>query len=201
MPTPPVDISDLLAAWSHGDRAALDQLVPLVYDELKRLAHAQMLGERPGHPLQTTALVNEAYLRLVDITRVRWQNRAHFLAVAAQSMRRVLVGVARTRRAQKRGGDVRLVPLAEVAPPATAPALDVEALDEALATLARTEPRKAQVVELRYFGGLTVEEAGEVLGVSPETVLRDWKFARLWLIRELGTRAGRPGPKVAGDDA
>jgi RNA polymerase sigma factor (TIGR02999 family) len=160
-----------------------------------------MLGERPGHPLQTTALVNEAYLRLVDVRSVRWQNRGHFLAVAAKAMRRVLVEAARARRAQKRGGDVRLVPLAEEEIPAAAPALDVEALDEALAALARTEPRTAQVVELRYFGGLTVEEAANVLGVSPETVLRDWKFARHWLVRELGTRAARPGPKSAGHDA
>jgi RNA polymerase sigma factor (TIGR02999 family) len=201
MSTPPVDVTDLLAAWSHGDRAALDRLIPLVHDELKRLAHARMLGERPGHPLQTTALVNEAYLRLVDITRVHWQSREHFLAVAAQAMRRVLVGVARTRRAQKRGGDVRLVPLADVEPVAAPASIDVEVLDEALEALARADARKAQVVELRYFGGLTVEETGDVLGVSPETVLRDWKLARLWLVRELGTHGTSPGPKGAGDDA
>lgn len=197
MPTPvAADITGLLAAWSQGDRAALDRLIPLVHDELRRLAHARMLGESPGHPLQTTALVNEAYLRLAGITHVRWQNRVHFLAMAAQAMRRVLVEVARARRAQKRGGAVRLVALSEVEPAAATPAIDVEALDEALEALARTDPRKARVVELRYFGGLTVEETGAALGISPETVLRDWKVARLWLIRELrasGSPQGREG--------
>ena len=196
MSTPPVDVTDLLAAWGHGDRAALDRLIPLVYDELKRLAHARMIGERPGHPLQTTALVNEAYLRLVRINRVHWQNRAHFLAMAAQVMRRVLVELARARRAQKREGDVCLLPLPDVETPVPAPSVDVEALDEALETLARTDPRKAQVVELRYFGGLTVGETGEVLGISPETVLRDWKLARLWLVRELRP----PNPGAASED-
>ena len=179
------DVTGLLAAWGQGDRGALDRLVPLVYDELKRLAHHRMQGERPGHPLQTTALVNEAYLRLVDITRVRWQDRTHFFAVAAQSMRRVLVEAARARDAQKRGGGFRFVALTAADAQTGEPNLDLLALDEALEALARADPRKARVVELRFFGGLSVEEAAEVLGVSSDTVVRDWKVARLWLLREL----------------
>ena len=179
------DITGLLAAWSAGDRAALDRIIPLVYGELRRLAHGRMLGERPGHTLQTTALVNEAYLRLVDVTKVRWQNRAHFLAVAARAMRRLLVEDARARRAQKRGGGVYLEPVGDDEP-GSSPALDVEALDDALDALARRDPRKARVVELRFFGGLTVEEAAAVLDVSVETVTRDWRLARLYLARELG---------------
>lgn len=184
------DVTGLLTAWSGGDRAALDRLSPLVYDELRRLAHDRMLGERQGHPLQITALTHEAFLRLVDVTRVHWQNRAHFLAVAARVMRRVLVEAARARRARKRGGDVRVVPLGEIEPQVTAPPIDVRALDEALDALARTDPRRARVVELRYFGGVTIEEVAAVLGISPETVLRDWKIARLRLMRDL--RVGTP---------
>ena len=185
MTMPAADVTGLLAAWSQGDRAALDRLVPLVYDELKRLAHHRMQGERPGHPLQTTALVNEAYLRLVDITRVRWQDRTHFFAVAAQSMRRVLVEAARARDAQKRGGKAQFVRFDETAFPAVDKSLDLLALDEALEALARTDGRKARVVELRFFGGLGVDETAETLGVSSDTVIRDWKVARLWLLREL----------------
>ena len=184
------DVSGLLAAWSQGDRAALDRLMPLVYEHLKRLAHQRMRGERPGHPLQTTALVNEAYLRLADINRVCWHDRAHFFAVAAQAMRRVLVEAARARNAQKRGGDVRFVSLDEAESPAAERTLDVLALDQALEALARIDERKARVVELRYFGGLGVEEAAEALGVSPDTVVRDWKVARLWLMRELRSTGG-----------
>jgi RNA polymerase sigma factor (TIGR02999 family) len=187
------DVTGLLAAWSQGDRAALDRLVPLVYEELKRLAHRRMRGERPGHPLQTTALVNEAYLRLVDITRVRWQDRAHFCAVAAQAMRRVLVEAARTRDARKRGGKAQFVPFDEAAFPTIDRSLDLLALDEALDALARMDGRKARVVELRFFGGLSVEETAEALSVSSDTVMRDWKVARLWLMREL-RRAGAPLP-------
>jgi RNA polymerase sigma factor (TIGR02999 family) len=181
----PKDLTGLLVAWRNGDRDALDRLVPEVYGELRRLAHHFMRSERPGHPLQTTALVNEAYLRMVDVTRVSWQNRAHFFAVAAQMMRRVLVDAARERDAQKRGGDIRFVPLEDAEAPGADRAVDLVALDEALDALARFDPRKARVVELRYFGGLDVAETAEVLEVSPDTVMRDWKMARLWLFREL----------------
>lgn len=193
MPTPcGSEITGLLAAWSHGDRAALDRLIPVVYDELKRLAHGRMQHERPDHLLQTTALVHEAFLRLVGVTRVRWEDRAHFFAVAAQVMRRVLVDTARGRDAQKRGGGVPLLPLDAVEPLQASPPMDVLDLDRALDALAHTYPRQARVVELRYFGGLSIEEAGEVLGVSSDTVQRDWKFARLWLMRELRATGGPP---------
>lgn len=181
----PRDVTGLLMAWRDGDRVALDQLVPLVYAELRHVAHCHMRGERPGHLLQTTALVNEAYLRLVDITRVQWQSRTHFFAVAAQMMRRVLVDAARERGAHKRGGDLRLVPLDEARTLAQERSLDLVALDEALESLSRIDPRKARVIELRYFGGLSVDEAAEVIGVSGDTVMRDWKMAKLWLLREL----------------
>lgn len=186
------EITSLLAAWSRGDRAALDRLVPVVYDELKHLAHGRMRHERPGHLLQTTALVHETYLRLVGVTRVRWEDRAHLLAVAAQVMRRVLVDGARERDSLKRGGGVPLLPLDAVEPPQAPQPLDVLDLDRALDALARGYPRQARVVELRHFGGLSVEEAGEVLGVSNDTVQRDWKFARLWLMRELRRTGGAP---------
>jgi RNA polymerase sigma-70 factor (ECF subfamily) len=183
MASPP-QVTRLLLAWSQGQSAALEELVPLVHGELKRLAHHYMAGQHPGHTLQTTALVNEAYLRLVDCSRVRWQNRAHFFAVSAQLMRRILVDFARSRRYLKRGAGVR--PLSfEQAPDIferTDP--DLVALDDALNALA-VDPRKCQVVELRFFGGLTAEEAAEVLKVSPDTVLRDWKLAKVWLHREL----------------
>jgi RNA polymerase sigma factor (TIGR02999 family) len=195
MPTPSgAEITSLLEAWSHGDRAALDRLIPVLYDELKRLAHGRMQHERPDHLLQTTALVHEAYLRLVGVTRVRWEDRAHFFAVAAQVMRRVLVDTARGRDAQKRGGGLPLLPLDAVEPRQAPPPVDVLDLDRALHALARAYPRQARVVELRYFGGLSVEEAGEVLGVSSDTVHRDWNFARLWLMREL--RGTAPPPEA-----
>lgn len=188
---PPRDITTLLLAWREGDQRALDALVPCVYAELRRLAHRHMRGERPDHPLQTTALVHEAYLRLIDSSRVRWQNRAHFFAVTAQLMRRVLVDVARTRGAGKRGGGVSMVELREDLDAASEQSADVVAVDEALTALAAVDPRKARVVELRYFGGLTVEETAEVLQISPDTVTRDWKMAKLWLLRELDPTAGR----------
>ena len=178
-------VTRLLRAWSMGDRQALDELMPLVHNELQRLAHHYMAGQRPGHTLQTTALVNEAYLRLVDCSRVRWQNRAHFFAVSAQLMRRILVDFARSRGYLKRGAGVRPLSL-EKAPDlfqTTDP--DVVALDDALNALAAIDPRKSQVIELRFFGGLTAEETAEVLKVSPDTVLRDWKLAKIWLHREL----------------
>jgi RNA polymerase sigma-70 factor (ECF subfamily) len=184
-PPSPARVTALLQAWGNGDQAALQALLPLVEQELRRLARHYMRGERPGHTLQPTALVNEAYLRLVGIAHVRWQNRAHFVAVAARTMRRVLVDMARAKGYQKRGGRAPLVPLDEIDVAAPAPATDVVALHDALDALSALDARKAQVVELRYFGGLTVDETAEVIGVSPETVMRDWTFAKAWLLRAL----------------
>jgi RNA polymerase sigma-70 factor, ECF subfamily len=180
----PNDISALLRAWTDGDQQALAVLTPIVYDELRRLAHHYMKRERAGHSLQTTALVNEAYLRLVGYRRMRWQNRAHFLAVSAQAMRRILVDHAR-RNNTKRGARAEHVSLDAVAIICPAHSDDFMALDGALNTLAERAPRKAKVVELRFFGGLTVEETAEVLQVSPITVMREWKSAKAWLYREL----------------
>lgn len=191
------DVTRLLLAWRDGDRTALDQLVPLVHAELRRLAHRQMRRERPGHTLQTTALVNEAYLRLVDSKRVRWQNRAHFFAIAAQLMRRILVDDARARGALKRGADAVHVALGDIPIASPPPDADVLALDEALTRLAALDTRKSQVVELRYFGELSVEETASALRVSPETVMRDWRVAKLWLLRELKREAIE---KAAGTD-
>lgn len=181
----PKEITQLLVAWSDGDEAALEQLSPLVYEELHRLAHRYMRGERPGHTLQTTALVNEAYLRLIDWKNVRWQNRAHFFGVSAQLMRRILVDFARARDYQKRGGALRAVTLNDEVGVTNEKAIDLVALDEALSSLAKLDPRQSKVVELRFFGGLTNEEAAEVLKVSVGTVRRDWSLARAWLHREL----------------
>ena len=179
-----VDVSTLLRAWSDGDQNALDKLTPIVYDELHRLARRHMRRERPGHSLQTTALVNEAYMRLVDYKRMQWQNRAHFLAVSAQLMRRILVEHAR-RHNLKRGGGAPHVSLEEAAELGRNRATDLVALDDAMKSLARIDVRKAQVVEMRFFGGLSMEETAEVLKVSPVTVKRDWTTAKLWLCREL----------------
>ena len=178
-------VTALLRAWSSGDGAALDRLVPLVYGELHRMARRYLRGENHAPSLQPTALVNEAYLRLVDVTRMRWQDRAHFFAVSAQLMRRILVEAARTRGRQKRGGDAVRVELDESIDTLPARATELIALDDALHALAQFDARKARVVELRFFGGLSVEEAAEVLQVSPQTVLRDWKLARAWLTEEL----------------
>ena len=178
------EISELLVAWSDGDQSALERLMPLVYDELHRLAHRYMKGERHGHTLQTSALVNEAYLRLVNWRDVRWQNRAHFFAASAQMMRRILVDFARDKKWVKRGGDVLHVSLSN-ADLTTTHSSDLIALDEALSALAKLDPRKAQVVEMRFFGGLSVEEVAEVLNVSDQTVMRDWRLAKVWLLREL----------------
>ena len=175
----------LLVAWRGGDAAALDRLLPLVYKELRRVAHRYMRDERPNHPLQTTALVHEAYLRMIDVTRVDWESRNHFFAVSAQMMRRILVEAARRRHADKRGGDASHVALDEALVPAPERAAELLALDEALERLAALAPRKARVVELRYFGGLSVEETAGVLEVSAETVMRDWRMAKLWLRRDL----------------
>jgi RNA polymerase sigma factor (TIGR02999 family) len=180
----PNDVSALLRAWTDGDQDALAQLTPIVYDELHRLAHYYMKRERPGHSLQTTALVNEAYVRLVDYTRMHWQNRAHFLAVSAQAMRRILVDRARRRNA-KRGAGVEHVSLDAEAVLRTDRSDDFVSLDDALTALAERAPRKAKVVELRFFGGLSVDEIAEVLRVSPITIMREWKSAKAWLYREL----------------
>lgn len=180
---PCADVSNLLLAWSDGDQRALEKLTPIVYDELHRLARYYISGERAGQSLQATALVNEAYLRLTDYTRMRWQNRAHFFAVSAQLMRRILVDHAR-RRNLKRGGGVQHVSLDDTALVGE-PDEDLVALDDALRALARFDSRKSQVVELRFFGGLSVEETAEVLKISPITVMRDWSTARAWLFREM----------------
>ncbi len=184
-PTPSAgEVSTLLRAWSAGDRGALDKLAPIVYDELRRLAHYYLNGERSDHSLQTTALVNEAYLRLVDYRRMRWQNRAHFFAVSAQLMRRILVDHARRRNA-KRGGGVRHCSLDEVAVVDPRRTKDLVALDDALNALGQFDARKVRVVELRFFGGLSVEETAQVLDVSAVTVMRDWTTARAWLYRHM----------------
>lgn len=200
MPTRhPSDVTSLLLAWQQGHPEALDQLLPLVYAELHRLAHARMRGEPSAQTLQTTALVHEAYVRLVGGTNVSWNNRAHFFGVCARLMRQILVDRARARKAEKRGGES---PRAELQDwQAAAPARDEEilALDEALTRLALQDPRRGKVVELRYFGGLTAEETAAVLDVSVETVVRDWKVARLWLRRELrGGAANAASSKVRG---
>jgi RNA polymerase sigma factor (TIGR02999 family) len=178
-------VTDLLTRWSEGDNAALAELTPLVYEELRRLAHRQMGAERRDHTLQTTALVNEAYLRLADQTNPRWQNRAHFFAVAARSMRRILVSYARSQRSEKRGGGALKVDLEEAALVSSEESKEIIDLHEALERLAALDSRKAQVVELKYFGGLNYDEMAEVLKISRVTVRRDWRFARAWLYKEL----------------
>lgn len=183
-----LQITKLLIAWSDGDQTALEKLAPLVYEELHRLASRYMGGERPGHTLQTTALVNEAYLRLVDWKNVRWQNRAHFFGVAAQLMRRILVDFARARQSVKRGGEMCRVSLAEQVVISKSRDIDFIALDRALTELAVVDARKSQIVELRFFGGLSVKETAEVLKTSPRSVMRDWSLARAWLHRELASR-------------
>jgi RNA polymerase sigma-70 factor, ECF subfamily len=181
----PREVTQLLRAWGEGDECALERLTPLVYGELRRTAKRYMARERPCHTLQTTALVHEVYLRLVDSAWAGWQDRTHFFAVCAQLMRRILVDWARSRRAAKRGGEARPVELEKAPELGMEPGTDLVALDDALKSLAALEPRKSQVVELRFFGGLSVEETAEVLKVSPETVMRDWKLAKSWLRREL----------------
>jgi len=183
------DVSELLCAWSDGDQGALERLTPIVYNELHRLARRYMKGERSGHSLQTTALVNEAYIRLVNYKRMQWQNRAHFFAVSAQLMRRILVEHAR-RHNLKRGGGVQHVSLEAAAAVGGNRAADLVALDDAMNALARLDARKAQVVEMRFFGGLSVDETAEVLNVSAITAMRDWNTAKAWLYRELTGRAG-----------
>jgi len=194
MQTPsPKEITRLLVAWGDGDQSALDKLVPLVQSELHRLAHHYMGRERPGHTLQTSALVNEAYVRLIDWKNVRWQNRAHFFGVSAQLMRRILVDFARERHYLKRGGGALQVSMSEAAAFAMDKEADLVALDEALVELSEMDRRKAQVVELRFFGGLSVKEVAEVLKISEETVMRDWRLAKVWLLRQLGREENREG--------
>jgi len=178
-------ITQLLFRWREGDRQALDDLLPLVYNELHRLAGYYMRGERPSHTLQTSALVNEAYLRLAGAEHIQWQNRAHFFAIAAQVMRRILVDHARRRDKQKRGGAVQKVELDEAMLVSEQRAAEVVALDDALKSLAEIDPRKSQLVELRFFGGMSIEETAEVLQASPGTVMRDWTLAKAWLLREI----------------
>lgn len=178
------DVTRLLQAWRAGDEGALDQLMPLVYNELHRLAQGYMAAEQSGHPLQTTALVHEVYLRLVDVKNVDWQNRVHFYALCARVMRRILIDFARTRNYQKRGGDFAHIQLEEAATVSAVVGSELLAVDEALKQLAAVDTRKSEVVELRFFGGLTVEEIAAALQVSPETVMRDWKLAKAWLLRK-----------------
>lgn len=179
------DITEILHSWSSGNRDAADELFPLVYDELRRLAQSYLRQERSGHTLQPTALVHEAYLRLVDQTRVNWQNRSHFYGIAAQMMRRILIDHARAHATDKRGGAAERLSLEDANISVEQDATDLIALDEALINLARFDERKSRVVELLYFGGLENKEAAEVLGVSEKTIQRDWKMAKLWLYREL----------------
>ncbi|HUP25103.1 MAG TPA: sigma-70 family RNA polymerase sigma factor [Thermoanaerobaculia bacterium] len=181
------EVTLLLEAWASGDRSALNRLLPLVHDELHRLAHRHLQRERVGHTLQTTALVNEAYLRLVGQRRSRWQNRAHFFAIAAQMMRRILIDHARKMAFAKRGGGIPKISLDDACVIAEERAEELVALDDALQSLARVDERKGKVVELRYFGGLSVDETAEVLGVHPDTVTRDWRRAKAFLRREMET--------------
>ena len=181
----PQQVTQLLVAWSGGDQAARDELMPLVYEELRRLAHQCMRRERPAHTLQTSGLVNEAYIRLIDQKNIQWQDRAHFFGIAARLMRQVLVDYARTRRYAKRGGDAHRVSLDEAMIISEERAGEVVALDDALKTLAEIDPRQSQIVELRFFGGLSIEETAEVLAISPGTVMRDWTLAKAWLRRAI----------------
>lgn len=191
MPADNVDLSRLLQAWGGGDDEAFRRLAPLVYEQLRQLAHNQMRRERPGHALQTTALVHEAYLRLATAGGREWQNRSHFFALAARLMRRILVDTARAEATTKRGGHMARVDhpsgidFDRFAAPGSDPPAEMCALDDALTALASIDPRRAQVIEMRFFGGLSVEETADALGVSPQTVMRDWRLARAWLTREL----------------
>ena len=181
MPAVPSEVTQLLIKWSNGDKAALDELMPVIHTELRRLARRYMARERPGHTLQTTALINEAYLRLVDQQGVEWQDRAHFFAVAAQIMRHILVDHARKYQSDKRGAGAQRVPLDEVIVANQQRAEELVALDQALSDLAAFDPRQSQIVELRFFGGLTVEETAEAMKIAPTTVMREWRTAKAWL--------------------
>jgi RNA polymerase sigma factor (TIGR02999 family) len=191
-PFPSPEVTQLLRAWSEGDQSALDQLYQIVYDELRRLAHRYMSRENAGHTLQTTALVNEAYLRLAEVKDMNWQDRAHFFAVSANVMRRILIDEARARRAERRGGDNLTIALDEALDVGRGEDLDLLTLDLALQSLAQINQRQSQVIELRYFGGLSIEETAEVLKVSADTVMRDWRFAKAWLKREMVRESNSP---------
>jgi len=186
---PAKGVTALLQAWSSGDKSALEGLIPLIHEELHRIAKRYMDRERPGHTLQTTALINEAYLRLADARKIPWQDRAHFFAIAAQMMRRILVDHARGRQNLKRGGAIRHVSLDEALTVCRERSAELVKLNDALTALSAADQRKGQVVELRFFGGLNIEEIALVLKVSPDTVMRDWKFAKIWLLRELRSEA------------
>jgi RNA polymerase sigma-70 factor (ECF subfamily) len=183
------EITCLLQAWGSGDQSALERLAPLVYDQLHRLAHSYMSREQPGQTLQTTALVHEVYLKLVDVENVDWQNRAHFYGLCARLMRRILIDFARSRNYQKRGGQIPHIELEEAATVSAVIGSELLAVDEVLKQLAAVDSRKSEVVEMRFFGGLTVEETAAALRVSPQTVMRDWKLAKAWLLRELSPEA------------
>jgi RNA polymerase sigma-70 factor, ECF subfamily len=187
----PQEVSELLQAWSSGDKQALNKLVPMIQDELRRLAHYYMSRERAGHTLQTTALVNEAYLKLIKLNKVRCQDRVHFFGISAHVMRHILVDIARSHASQKRGGKALKVSLAGAVNLTPTPKHSVLELDDALTALEELDPRKAKVVELRFFGGLSVEETAEVLKVSPDTVTRDWRLAKAWLLKELSQKESR----------
>ena len=186
MQSPSQEVTELLVAWSGGDTAALENLMPVVYDELRRLARQYMHREADNQTLQTTALIHEAYLKLIDQKRVQWQNRAHFFAVSAQMMRRILVDMARKRHAERRGGVLQRISLDEAPTLSQSPAREVVAVDEALTALAALDPQKSRIVELRFFAGLSVEETAEVLKISAATVMREWKRAQAWLYTEIG---------------
>lgn len=185
MASDPDNVNRLLLEWSGGNQQALEEMLPLIYDELRHLAHHFLYRERPGHTLQTTALVHEAYLKLIDQTDARWQNRAHFFAIAAQAMRRILIDSARKHVAEKRGGGGEKLSLAEVASISLEPNNNLLALDEALNGLAEIDPQQSRIIELRYFGGLTIEETAEVMKLSPATIKREWAMARAWLHQAL----------------
>lgn len=193
----PKSITELLIQWREGDETALNDLMPLVYEEMRRLARYYMRRERPGHTLQTGALVNEAYLRLVEHKGMRWQNRAHFYAVASQAMRRILVDHARARHYAKRGGGGQMVELDEAEGMFQKQAANIVALDDALTDLSAIDPRKSQIVEMRYFGGMSVEETATVLGISPVTVMREWRTAKAWLLRAISTDSRQKIPNRA----
>jgi RNA polymerase sigma-70 factor (ECF subfamily) len=191
MPQTSANVTELLIGWSNGDKAALDALMPVVYDELRRQASRYLRRERVGHTLQTTALIHEAYLRLIDQKNVHWQNRAHFYGIAAQMMRRILVDHARTKKRAKRGGSDVRISLTDATLKSPGQNFDIEALDEALERLAAIDAQQSRIVEMRFFSGLTVEETAEVLGISPATVKRDWSLAKAWLHREITREAGK----------
>jgi RNA polymerase sigma factor (TIGR02999 family) len=190
MPAEHADITTLLRAWGEGDASALDRLAPMVYQELHSIAHRQMLREKEGHTLQTTALVNEAYLRLVDVKNVTWEHRAHFYAVSAQMMRRILVDAARARLRDKRGSGAPHLSLDEALDEQAPRDRELVAIDDALEELARMDSRKSRVVEMRFFGGLSVEETAAVLKISPQSVMRDWKLTKAWMAMQFGSKAG-----------